>query len=62
MQLQRPILNHYGMTRIHAALVPNDYMSRPAQEVSDLPFSFVAPLGTNYYDVSQCLKVFRSHK
>ena len=47
MQLERPVLIDDGVSRVVAALVPDDHVRLLREEVGDLPFAFVAPLGSD---------------
>ena len=53
VKLEGLILYNNRMACVHSSLVANDDVSRLAQEIGDLSFSFVAPLGTDYNYVSQ---------
>src|SRR5438094_8112396 len=47
MQLERPVLVHDGVPGVVATLVPDDHIRLLREEVGDLPFALVAPLGTD---------------
>jgi hypothetical protein len=53
MEFERLTLDDDGMTRIYATLRTHHHIRRSTQQIRDFSFSFVAPLGTNHYNVSQ---------
>jgi hypothetical protein len=42
------LAHHHGMAGIVAALVPRDYVRPLREQINDLPFAFIAPLGPDY--------------
>ena len=50
MQRQSRVAVYHGMTGIVAALVTHHVVEVTRNEVGDLAFTLVAPLGTNQYD------------
>jgi hypothetical protein len=53
VQLKGLSLNDNGVSGIDTPLVTYYDICRPTEQISDFTFSFIAPLGTDYYDVSQ---------
>ena len=53
MELEGLLTDYHGVACIDATLVTNYHVGRLTQQVRDLAFSFIAPLGANYNDVSQ---------
>ena len=50
MELERLTAPHDRVARVVAALEAHDRVGLLREQVGDLPFSFVAPLGADYHD------------
>lgn len=55
MELKGLVVYDDGVTRVNSALIANHYVCGATEEICNLPFAFIAPLGTNYNYVSQKL-------
>lgn len=53
MEFEYTIVNHNRMARIHSALIADDHIRGPTQQVCDFPLTFIPPLCTDNYDVCQ---------
>ena len=42
-------VEHHGVTRIVATLVSYHHIGATCEIISDFPFSFVSPLGSDHY-------------
>ena len=47
MELEGPLIIHYGVPGVVAARIACDYCSIFSKDVNDLSFAFVAPLGSD---------------
>lgn len=53
MQLKNLIFYNNGVPGVHSTLIANHDICRLTQQICYLAFSFIAPLGTDYNNVSQ---------
>jgi hypothetical protein len=53
VQLKGLILNHNRVSSVDPTLVAHDHIRRLAEQISNLSFPFIAPLGPNHNYVSQ---------
>ena len=51
MEYEFFISDLYGMARIGSALKPDDDIRVQSEKINDFGFSFVPPLGTDYYTI-----------
>src|SRR6266850_1241645 len=47
---ERPLTDPHRMPGVVSTLITSDDLKSLGKEINDLPFAFIAPLGTNYRD------------